>query len=465
MAEIGENLSTIYSHKRNIKNAIITKGQTVGNDISTYASAILNISKIYTDLDMDKFKFVSSTFSTIPDWINNGNWSNVTDTSYCFSNCDNLKSFNMTGLSNAVNVEYMFKGCASLTYVDMSKCVRMNTGRDLFSNCTVLASVKLPSLVNVTTTRGMFYNCYALTQVNLTGLQNADNVTDMFYNCSSIKTISINGLSNASSHSLIYNCTQLTNIQFQGLTNVTSFAGWYSGISKLSTVAYKDCHNLTNLDFYHLGLHDSIDNRLWAGFGAIYIFRNNGITSLAGSFVDKGWQTVSVLWSFSDLPNLKTMNGCFSSLRDGSPRTIQLRDLSALTNIAYMCYLNTSWLTSVTISNVPKLSNISNAFAYASYLSKVTIDSLSKVTASGFSNAFQTCTRLKDLVIGTLPNVNITNWGMGGNTALTVTSLMNIINALPTTTSSRTCTLGTTNLNKLTAAQKAIATNKGWTLN
>ena len=53
---------------------------------------------------------------------------------------------------------------------------------------------------------------------------------------------------------------------------------------------------------------------------------------------------------------------------------------------------------------------------------------------------------------------------------LTVQSLMNVINNLYDfrangESTTRTLTLGTTNLNKLTDEQKAVATNKGWNLN
>ena len=47
---------------------------------------------------------------------------------------------------------------------------------------------------------------------------------------------------------------------------------------------------------------------------------------------------------------------------------------------------------------------------------------------------------------------------------LTVESLVNIIDALPTVSAARTLTLGQTNMNKLTAAQIAVATGKGWTV-
>ena len=47
---------------------------------------------------------------------------------------------------------------------------------------------------------------------------------------------------------------------------------------------------------------------------------------------------------------------------------------------------------------------------------------------------------------------------------LTNDSIMVVINGLQTVTSTQTLTLGSTNLAKLTEAEKKIATDKGWTL-
>ena len=44
------------------------------------------------------------------------------------------------------------------------------------------------------------------------------------------------------------------------------------------------------------------------------------------------------------------------------------------------------------------------------------------------------------------------------------TSLLDVLNNLATVTTTQTLTLGRTNLAKLTEAQIAIATNKGWTV-
>lgn len=79
-----------------------------------------------------------------------------------------------------------------------------------------------------------------------------------------------------------------------------------------------------------------------------------------------------------------------------------------------------------------------------------------------FDRTIQYCYALTDLTIsGTIGN----NFIIKECNKLTHDSLMSIINALENKTSGTwTCTLTATNLAKLTDAEKAIATQKGWTL-
>lgn len=81
------------------------------------------------------------------------------------------------------------------------------------------------------------------------------------------------------------------------------------------------------------------------------------------------------------------------------------------------------------------------------------------------SYTFSSCRSLQDITIHNLPNIDLTNIGFNTCTRLTLQSLQNILNALPVTTSGYRCTIGTTNLKKLSDADIQIATDKGWTLN
>ena len=80
------------------------------------------------------------------------------------------------------------------------------------------------------------------------------------------------------------------------------------------------------------------------------------------------------------------------------------------------------------------------------------------------SNTFDNCTALKNL---TITGVIATNFNCAKATSLSHDSLMSVVNALKDYSQedgTRTCTIGSTNLAKLSDTEKAIATGKGWTL-
>lgn len=80
---------------------------------------------------------------------------------------------------------------------------------------------------------------------------------------------------------------------------------------------------------------------------------------------------------------------------------------------------------------------------------------------------FYNCDALENLTVG--GTINSNNFDVHWSTKLSHDSLISILNALAnkkqdTSGTEWVCTLGTTNLNKLTDAEKAIATEKGWRL-
>lgn len=80
--------------------------------------------------------------------------------------------------------------------------------------------------------------------------------------------------------------------------------------------------------------------------------------------------------------------------------------------------------------------------------------------ATGLDSAFTGATSLKSLEFYNIStDINISDC-----TRMERSDLLVVLNNLATVTSTKTCTLGATNLAKLTDDDKAIATNKGWTL-
>ena len=80
---------------------------------------------------------------------------------------------------------------------------------------------------------------------------------------------------------------------------------------------------------------------------------------------------------------------------------------------------------------------------------------------------FDSCSALTNLTVTGTITVNATNaLKLSDSSKLTVESLLNVLNALKDNTGGTTYNiqLGSTNLKKLTDEQKAIATNKNYTL-
>lgn len=154
--------------------------------------------------------------------------------------------------------------------------------------------------------------------------------------------------------------------------------------------------------------------------------------------------------------------GCYATLTDVN---LSIPDVEVL----HYCFGNdreeqvTQTLTSVTFTNTDKVRHIGDFCYYNRNLKEVHLGNLSNVKEFE-SNSFNSSNvSLTGFTVDALPNINLNvGWQY---CPLSVDSLVNIFNALPTASGSRTVTIGSTNKNKLSAEQLAIATNKGWTVN
>ena len=132
----------------------------------------------------------------------------------------------------------------------------------------------------------------------------------------------------------------------------------------------------------------------------------------------------------------------------------------SVTSIGLNAFLNCSSLTSITIPN--SVTSIDgNTFAGCSKLTSITIPN--SVTRIG-DRAFWGCSSLTDVTIENGFNANGLN--LSASTKYTHDTILSWLNALYDRTALDTyrLTIGTTNLNKLTDEEKAIATNKNWIL-
>ena len=126
-----------------------------------------------------------------------------------------------------------------------------------------------------------------------------------------------------------------------------------------------------------------------------------------------------------------------------------------------MCY-ESKMVRSVTMLGDLSFNLTGHPFYECTNLTSLTLGNCSKMEI--FTMFDRGAANLTDFSVEKLPNVDLLN-AFSPVSKLTHDSLLNILNALPETTEAYTCTLGSTNLAKLTDEEKAIAIDKGWTLN
>ena len=174
--------------------------------------------------------------------------------------------------------------------------------------------------------------------------------------------------------------------------------------------------------------------------------------------------------SLVSIPQLNTsnttdFNHCFNGC--SSLKSIPQLDTSNTTNFSF-CFSNCSSLKSIPQLNTSKVKNVNYMFSSCSSLRSIPLLDFGNVTDASNVFGWGKINSLTDL--GGFKNlkINFTD-GLNHLPNLTVQSLMNVINNLYDfrangSTTTRTLQLGTTNLNKLTDEQKAVAVNKGWNL-
>lgn len=135
-------------------------------------------------------------------------------------------------------------------------------------------------------------------------------------------------------------------------------------------------------------------------------------------------------------------------------------DTSNVANMMYAFYGCTN-LQEIGGLNTSRLTSVSELFHGCKSLRRIggRLD-FSKVT-SKIDTTFVSCSALETVIIDGPISVDI---AVNGCPKLSVESLVFLLNALSAPGNGKTCNIGAKNLAKLNAIQKAIATDKGWTL-
>ena len=250
--------------------------------------------------------------------------------------------------------------------------------------------------------------------------------------------------------------------------------------SKSDIATYKD-----NPDFKYCPMFDtSAETSMNSAFyfckylASIPLLDTSKVTDMSNMFqACKSLASIPLL----DTSKVQVMNKMFIGC--SSLDSIPQLDTHSVTNMSMMfnsCksltsipQLNTSNVTNMSrmfvgsenLASIPQLDTSSVTTMNQMFLSCLALTSIPRLNTSNVTNTdsmLYQCIALTDF--GGLTGLK-TNLDLSSCTKLTHDSLMNVINeAADVTASPKTLTLGADNLAKLTDEEKAIATNKGWTL-
>ena len=358
--------------------------------------------------------------------LHSWNVGKVTTFASTFSGCHNLKRVNIHGWTHGTltTVASMFQDCHSLQEIDLSRIIVTSACTSIysmFSGCWSIKELAFPAW-NVTglgngnnTGNSVFANCYSLERI--TGIKDWDfrftnSLGSMFSACRSLREVDVSGwnVSYATNLSSMFaNCYSLKSLDLSDWNpaNSTTFASMFSY-----------CHSLRSI-------------------GDISEWDTAKVTTMALMFQDclslaecpdiSGW----------DVAKVTTLASMFSGCVSMKEIEITGWTLSACTTIATM-------------------------FRYCYSLEKVTLTgwSIPKVTSTAPAQFLGDCPNLKDVWIFPIP----LNHSYANDRCLTHESLIRIIESLPTVSATKTINLTSTNVSRLSAAEKAVATAKKWTI-
>lgn len=264
------------------------------------------------------------------------------------------------------------------------------------------------------------------TQVKIIPFSLTANVQDfsyLFNGYSKLTSVPSFDTSNATSlKGLFYGCSSLTSAPELNTSKVTDFSKMFNGCSKLSSVPLFDTSNATSF------------SEMFDGCSKL-----SSVPSFNTSNVNNFWRCFRGCQSLTTIPLFDTSNvNRFEYLFD---RAYSLQEVPAI--------------------DTSKATSFSYIFYYCTAL--VTLPQFNVANVTTFDAAFYQCSSLTNF--GGLLNAKV-SFDLSYSKNLTHQSLLNVLNGLAdlTGSTSKTCTLGSANLAKLTDAEKAIATNKNWVL-
>ena len=328
-------------------------------------------------------------------------------------NCTSIVS-NKAGFTNGAFQTWVEK-------VTINKLGNVTTFASIFNVFYALQEVVInATTTSVTSTVSMFSNCYNLKSVSLFDTSNVTNITTMFEQCYSLETIpSFNFGSVITAQQPFANCYSLTTVPALNLGNATSVYGMFQSCQNLKTIAGLTTTKATEFSFMFAACQS---------LETVPLFDTSKGVSMGNMFQS--------CQSLTEVPAFDT------SL------------VTQFTNMFISCYS----LKSLPLLNTVKGITFTQMFASCPSLDE--LPALNLTAGTTFTSMFNGAGS-----IAKAPFVNIRNTFSFANMMLSRTAIVDIFNGLASGVSAKTITVsGNPGYGSLTAADRLIATAKGWTI-
>lgn len=337
-----------------------------------------------------------------------------------FRGCYKLENVILTGIQNPSNCSQMFFDCHSLKYGPELNTANCSNFDNMFANCFSLQSIPKYNTSNGTSFNTMFGNCKQLQAIPLIDTAKGLYFSSMFSGCNSLITIPLlNTAAGLSFFSMFLNCNSLITIPAINTGNGTNFSGMFSTCGSLKSIPLLNTSKGTD-------------------FSSMFV---NDVSLIAVPNLDTG----------NALTTQSMFQACYNL------QTIPDLNTIKVTNAASMFQDCRSLLKSPTI-NLSLATSIANIFNGCFSLIEISSLNCNSITAAP-TIPFLNCRSLAKVAT---TNLRYTHSYI--SCKLSKNALVNIFNNLPTITGQTITITGNWGASLLSAAERAIATGKGWTI-
>ena len=190
------------------------------------------------------------------------------------------------------------------------------------------------------------------------------------------------------------------------------------------------------------------------------------VTSMRSTFYicDKLQSVSCENWRLDNCTTLYAMFDSCAALKNFDPSRW---NTSKVTNMEWV-FIRCASLTSLDLSkwDTSQVTIMNNFLSSCTSLTSLDISGWDTSKVHSMRNMLYNCHSLETLKCENLilPDIELGNIGLEYSTKLTVDSIVGLLTALPQTDKGYSFQIGSTNIAKLSDEQKAIATDKGWTL-